>query len=85
MKKISFFALFVFMFAFLFLVGCKKEVTYTVTFNSALGSAVESQTVKENETVVKPTDPTREGYVFGGWTYNGVEYDFATPVTSDSL
>ena len=83
MKKISFFALFVFMFAFLFLVGCNKEVTYTVTFNSALGSTVESQTVKENETVVKPTDPTREGYVFGGWTYNGVEYDFATPVTSD--
>ena len=80
MKKFTFFALFAL--AFCFLIGCGSK-SFTVTFNSALGSNVESQTINENETATKPVDPTREGYVFGGWTYNGVEYDFATPVTSD--
>ena len=32
---------------------------------------------------MEPKEPTREGYVFGGW-YNGTElYDFATEVTAD--
>ena len=83
MKKINFLMFFALVFTFFCLVACGGEKAYTVTFNSALGSAVESQTVKENETVVKPQDPVREGYSFGGWTYNGVEYDFATPVTSN--
>ncbi len=83
MKKISFFALFALMFAICFLTACSKEVSYTVSFNSALGTAVESQTVKENEVAVKPADPTRDKHVFAGWTLDGVEYDFSTPVTSD--
>jgi len=41
--------------------------TYTVTFNSQGGSAVASQTVDYGGKVTKPTDPTREGYAFGGW------------------
>lgn len=83
MKKFSFFALFAFVFTFCFLVGCTKEVNYTVSFNSALGTAVESQTVKANETAVKPADPTKEGHAFVSWTLDGADYDFSTPVTSD--
>jgi len=41
--------------------------TYTVTFNSQEGSTVASQTVEHGGLVTKPTDPTREGYAFGGW------------------
>ncbi len=41
--------------------------TYTVTFDSNGGSAVVSQDVKENEMAIQPTDPTKEGYTFGGW------------------
>ena len=57
--------------------------TFTVTFNSDGGSAVDAQTIDEGESAIKPTDPTKVGYTFGGWTLNGNAYDFATPVTSD--
>ncbi|MDE7395673.1 MAG: InlB B-repeat-containing protein, partial [Clostridiales bacterium] len=40
---------------------------YTVTFDSQGGSAVASATAHYDETIDKPTDPTREGYTFGGW------------------
>lgn len=58
-------------------------VSYTVSFDSAGGSGVVSQTIEENKTVEKPQDPTREGYTFSGWTLNGSAYDFNTKVTSD--
>ena len=95
MKKISFLMLFILSFALCFLGACSRgsgtgtgtgtgnETTYTVTFNSALGTNVEAQTVKANETAVKPADPTRDGYVFEYWTLSGAEYDFSTPVTAN--
>lgn len=39
----------------------------TVHFESNGGSEVEEQTVRYGEKVVKPENPTREGYVFAGW------------------
>ncbi|MCH5154754.1 MAG: InlB B-repeat-containing protein [Clostridiales bacterium] len=43
-------------------------VTYcTVIFNVNKGSAVPAQQVKVGDKVIKPTDPTRGGYEFGGW------------------
>lgn len=60
-------------------VACKKdknnddqhntqEQTWKVTFDSKGGSAVSQASVKDGEKVAKPaTDPTREGYQFGGW------------------
>lgn len=59
---------------------------YTVTFESNGGSTVESQSVEEGKTIIKPTDPTKEGYIFGGWYTDEeltIEYDFDTEVTSD--
>ncbi len=56
---------------------------YTVTFDSAEGTAVEAQVVENGEKVVEPVAPTRSGFTFAGW-YNGdVAYDFDTPVESD--
>jgi len=41
---------------------------YTVAFNSQGGSVVDSQkNVAHGSKVIKPTDPTRGGYTFGGW------------------
>lgn len=86
MKKFSFLFLFVLLFTFV-CVGCKDDepATYTVEFNSMLGTSVESQTVKENELAVKPADPTRDGYAFAGWYLADDEYDFNTPVKSNLI
>ena len=61
----------------------QQPKNYTVTFDTNGGSAVANQTVKEGSKVAKPTDPTRSGYVFSGWTLNGTNYDFNSAVNSD--
>lgn len=66
-----------------------------IDFNSQGGSAVESQLVwdKNNTTVycsiVKPADPVRTGYTFGGWYTDaactaGKEFDFTTQVRANT-
>ncbi len=61
----------------------KKVNKYTVTFNSDGGSNVISQTITEGNKVIKPQNPTKEGYNFNGWTLNGNNYDFNSVVNSD--
>ena len=56
---------------------------YTVTFNSNGGSNVSSQTVSEGGKVSKPSNPTKSGYNFSGWTLNGVAYNFNSAVKSN--
>lgn len=62
----------------LVLTACKKNVV--VTFDSQGGSAVAEVEVKKGETVSKPANPTKEGYVFVEWQLDGVAYDFSTEV-----
>lgn len=62
--------------------------TFRVTFNTQGGSAVETQTVADGETASKPSNPTKDGFRFGGWYTDadcteGKEYDFRTPVTKN--
>jgi len=56
---------------------------YTVSFNSNGGSSVASQTVEEGNKATKPSDPTRSGYTFAGWTLNGSAYNFSSAVTGN--
>ena len=61
--------------------------SWTVAFNSNGGSACDTKFVATAEgKLVKPADPTRDGYTFGGWYTDEActqAYDFSTPVTAD--
>ena len=59
-------------------------INHVVTFDSAGGSEVESQTVAYGKCAAEPAAPTQAGFAFGGWLdADGNPYDFATPVTGD--
>lgn len=60
-----------------------KVKTYKVTFDSAGGSSVKTQTIQEGKLVTKPKDPQKAGYTFTGWTLNGRSYTFSNEVTKD--
>ena len=61
--------------------------SWTVAFNSNGGSACDTKFVATTDgKLVKPADPTRDGYTFGGWYTDEAcvqAYDFSTPVTAD--
>ena len=56
---------------------------HTVTFDYGYENKVDTQSVEHDTTVVRPEDPTREGYVFLGWYNDKEKFDFNTPITSD--
>lgn len=61
----------------------ETTVKYTVKFDSAEGSKVASKTVEKGNTIAKPSDPTRNGYVFIGWYNGNQKFDFKTKITSN--
>lgn len=60
----------------------------TVHFESNGGSDVPDQTVQYGELIEKPEDPTRDGYIFGGW-YKDLDktekWDFGKDIVTGSL
>ena len=56
---------------------------FYVVFNSDGGSAISSQTIKENHKASIPNNPTKEGYEFLYWELNGDKFDFTTAITKD--
>lgn len=59
---------------------------YTVYFNLNYGvgnSTTSPQVVAKGGRVIKPTNPTKKGYTFAGWTINNNEYNFNSTVNSD--
>ena len=68
----------------LLLRGCGTP-EYKITFDTNGGSTVSEIVIKQNGTITKPTDPTKEGYKFAGWYYNDELFDFSTKVTKDMV
>ena len=57
--------------------------SYTVSFDVKGGNeTIDSQTVEYNGTITKPSDPTKEGYTFGGWY---LEQTFDTQATTGAI
>ena len=57
---------------------------FTVTFRTDGGSSVSAQQVRYQKTASRPTDPTRDGYIFKGWLDEaGRAFSFSTPITQN--
>ncbi len=60
-----------------------EEKEYTISFDTDGGSTVNSQRIKENSKVTKPSDPTKDKYKFLGWYLDDELYSFDAKVTKD--
>lgn len=61
-----------------------QVIYYTVTFDSVGGTEIPSMKVKKDGKASLPTEPEREGYIFGYWQMGGKEWRFdIDEVTSD--
>ncbi len=56
-----------------------------VTFDSAGGSPVEAQTLTKGQVLTEPPAPTRDGFEFKGWLYEGQPYTFGRLVTQSMV
>lgn len=82
MKKLKICVLLVLCVTFLTACGCSKK-NFTVEFDSNGGTKVQSQTIEKGDKVTKPENPTREGYTFEYWLFEGEKFDFNTEVKED--
>ena len=65
----------------------KKQYTVSFDLNGQTGTVPATQTVYEEDTATKPTDPTARGYTFIGWCVDkdgNTAYDFTKPVTANT-
>ena len=54
---------------------------FTITFDSAGGTPVDSQRLRYGDPIEVPTPPTREDHIFSGWYYDKdgkLEVDFSS-------
>ena len=73
------------------LAGCKNDTVpeptrYTVKFETDHGTDPDNITVVSGNAATKPTDPTKDGWMFLGWYEDSgltKEFDFSTLVTAD--
>lgn len=59
---------------------------YKVIFETGLNNGTDQTIlVKEKESVNEPISLLRDGYTFVEWQNNGKKFDFATPITKDTV
>lgn len=61
----------------------EDKVTFIVKFDTDGGNLISNQIVVEDQLIIKPDDPTKEGYVFKGWYLDNKEYDFSMKVNDN--
>ncbi len=66
----------------------KWLTNHTVSFETNGGSEVSSQTIADGKNVIRPTDPTKDGFAFAGW-YADEElttpFDFANTAINEDI
>ena len=60
-----------------------ESQTVTVSFDCVGGSLISSMEIKKGSTIAQPADPTKDGYVFDCWYYNGSAFDFSKAINED--
>ncbi|MDE5868507.1 MAG: InlB B-repeat-containing protein, partial [Anaeroplasmataceae bacterium] len=55
--------------------------SYTITFD--VDNETSTISVDYLGTVTKPANPSKTGYTFKAWYFNGKEFNFSTPITAD--
>lgn len=61
---------------------------YTVSFDTSGGTEIASQKLRHGDFVAPPEEPTRQGYTFAGWYYEGHEdetWDFSVEKVGGDL
>lgn len=64
--------------------GLTHESMYSVNFEND-GTLLSSQEVKENEKITKPTNPSKEGFIFKGWYLEDKEWKFESDVVINNI
>ena len=88
MEKKRFIALLVLIFIFsISIIGSVlyNKDKYSVTFETGTSELFLTQYVSKNDKINKPSNPTKEGYVFKEWQLNGEKYDFDSEVNSNTV
>ncbi|MDG5817159.1 SUMF1/EgtB/PvdO family nonheme iron enzyme, partial [Chitinispirillales bacterium ANBcel5] len=60
----------------------EKEM-FTVTFRDEDGDRLSTENVVFQDTVPRPVDPEKEGFVFDEWLHEGLPFVFDTPIVDD--
>ena len=56
-----------------------------ITFDTKGGSTIEPQAILKNTAITEPEEPTKAGYIFDGWYYNGELWKFVGYTASESI
>ena len=63
-----------------------ERIELTVTFDeNFIGGDLWQETVYHGDTVARPANPTRIGHDFVNWLSGGTEFNFATPITQNTV
>lgn len=67
----------------------ESEIVFTVIFDSAGGTKVDSATVKSGEKIPEPPEPkrsnTKQQYVFKGWYIGDSKWDFKNGIVTGDI
>ncbi len=63
----------------------KEDVYFTVTFDTAGGTAVESVKVLEGSLLVKPENPKKDGFLFTGWKLDTRSWIFSADTVKANI
>lgn len=58
---------------------------YTVSFETGTNEIILTKYVNKNDTIVEPSSPVKDGFVFKEWQLNGKKYNFDEKIKEDMV